>query len=108
MKNATNVSTATELMLGRDQKSTTCARNITTNVARLVIESDAQAQNTLPKAFPILTTPTMLAAATALTRPSSWKSGDSCEMIEIPAEVFKNRSNHRAHHCQVLSASPSV
>src|SRR5258707_13772502 len=108
MTNATNVSAVAELILGRAQKSTTCARNITTKVARLVIESDAQAQNTLPRAFPMLTNPTMLAAATALTRPSSWKSGDSCEMIEIPAEVFKNRSSQRAHHCQVRIASPSV
>src|SRR5258706_5423846 len=108
MTNETNVSTAAELMLGRAQKSRTCAINITTKVARRVIESDTHAQNTLPSAFPMLTTPTMLAAATTLTRPSSWKSGDSCEMIEIPADVFKNRSSHSAHHCQVRSASPSV
>ena len=89
-------------------KDDSCTRNITTNVARLVIESDAQAQNTLPKAFPMLTTPTMLAAAIALTRVNCWNNGDSCEITEIPAEVFKNSSNHSAHHCQVLSASPSV
>ena len=74
----------------------------------LVIESEAQAQNTLPKAFPMLTTPTMLAAATALTLASCWNNGDSCEITEIPAEVFKNSSSQWAHHCQVLSASPSV
>src|SRR5438445_9984174 len=108
MTNTISVTPAAELMLGRTQKSTACARNITTNVARLVIESDAHAQNTLPKAFPMLTTPTILAAATALTRASSWNNGDSCEITEIPAEVFKNRSNQRAHHCQVASASPSV
>src|ERR1700686_1537520 len=105
---ATMVSTPAELMVGRAQKRKTCARNITPNVARLVIESDAHAQNTLPSAFPMLATPTMLAAATALTRPSSWNKGDSCEIIEIPAEVFKNRSSHKAHHCHVRSASPSV
>src|ERR1700746_3086277 len=105
---ATIVSTPGELMVGRIQKRRTCARNITANVARLVIESDAHAQNTLPKAFPILATPTMPAAPTALTRPSSWNKGDSCEMTEIPAEVFKNKSSHKAHHCHVRSASPSV
>ncbi len=40
-------------------------------VARLVMESDAHAQNTLPRAFPTLATPTMPAATTALTRASS-------------------------------------
>src|SRR4030088_1834955 len=108
MTKLTSVNMAAELMLGRIQKSTACARNITRNVARLVIESDAHAQNTLPKAFPMLTIPTMPAAVTALTRASSWNSGDSCEITEIPAQVFKNRSSHRAHHCHVLSASPSV
>src|SRR3984893_9661350 len=105
---ATIVNTLAELMLGRAQKSRVCPRNITTNVARLVIESDAHAQHTLPKAFPMLATPTMPAAATAVTRASSWNRGDSCEITEIPAEVFKNRSSQRAHHCQVLSASRRV
>src|SRR5437588_11225932 len=108
MTNTISVTAPAELMLGRIQNSAACARNITTNVARLVIESDAHAQNTLPKAFPMLTTPTMLAAATALTRVNCWNNGDSCEITEIPAEVFKNSSSHNAHHCQVLSASPSV
>ena len=97
-----------EVMLGKAQKSIICAINITTSVPRRVIESDAHAQNTLPNAFPMLATPTMPAAATALTRASSWNNGDSCEITEIPAEVFKNKSSQRAHHCQVLSASPSV
>src|SRR6266436_6419316 len=105
---ATIVSTPAELMLGRAQKSRVCPRNIATNVPRLVIESDAHAQNTLPNAFPMLANPTMPAAAAALTRASSWNNGDSCEITEIPAEVFKNKSSQRAHHCQVLSASPSV
>src|ERR1700688_3800919 len=95
-----------ELMLGRAQKSTTCAENTPATVARLVIEPDAHAQNPLPSAFPMLATPSMLAAATALTWPSSWNKGDSCEIIEIPAEGFKNRSSHKAHHCHVRGASP--
>src|SRR5438270_13165296 len=108
MTNAMTVTAPAELMLGRAQNSAAWARNITMNVARLVIESDAQAQNTLPKALPMLTTPTMLAATTALTRANCWNNGDSCEISEIPAEVFKNSSSQRAHHCQVPSASPSV
>src|ERR1700688_4518081 len=103
---ATIVRAPGELMVGRAQKRATCARSITANVARRVIESDAHAQNTLPSAFPMLATPTMLAAATALTWPSSWNKGDSCEIIEIPAEGFKNRSSHKAHHCHVRGASP--
>src|SRR4029077_5823658 len=106
--NATIVNTVAELMLGRAQKSGVCPRNITTNAARLVIESDAHAQNTLPKAFPMLATPTMPDDANAVARASSWNKGDYCEITEIPAEVFKNRSSQRAHHCQVLSASPRV
>src|SRR5258708_31820262 len=108
MTKLTSVSKAAELMLGRNQKSTACPTNITPKVARLVIESDAHAQKTLPKALPMLTSPTMLAAATALTRATSWNSGDSCEIPEIPAQVFKNRRSQRAHHCKVASAFPSV
>src|SRR5437899_1607269 len=106
--NATMVSIPAEWTLGRAQKRITCATNITAKVTRLPIESEAQAQNTLPAAFPMLATPTMLAATTAVTPASSWNNGDSCEITEIPAEVFKNRNSQSAHHCQVLSASPSV
>ncbi len=41
--------------------------NITKNVARLVIKSETQAQNTRPNALPMLAIPTMLAATIALT-----------------------------------------
>src|SRR5258705_13440087 len=104
---ATMVSTLAEVILERAQKSIICAINITTNVPRRLIESDTHAQNTLPKAFPMLATPTMPAAASTLTRSSSWNNLDSCDITEIPAELFKTRSSHRAHHCQVLSASTS-
>src|SRR5438876_3088539 len=83
-------------------------RNITKNVARLVIKSETHAQNTRPTALPMLASPTMLAAITALTPVSSWKIGASCEMTEIPAHVFRNKSSQSAHHCQVLSASLRV
>ncbi len=55
----------------------------------------------------MLTTPTIPAASTALTPANSWNSGDSCEITEIPAEVFRNRSSHSTHHCQVFSAPPN-
>src|SRR5262249_24901310 len=93
---------------GRNQKSRTCRTNITKSVARLVIKSETHAQNTRPTALPMLATPTILAATTAVTPTSSSKMGASCEIIDMPANVFKNRSNQSAYHCQVLSASTSV
>src|SRR6266446_9718472 len=56
----------------------------------------------------MLATPTMPAAATAVAAVNSWKIGASCEMIEMPAHVFRNSSSQRAYHCQVLSASLRV
>src|SRR5882672_1268963 len=106
--NVTSVIKETAVRLGRNQNSRTWTTNITKNVARLVIKSETHAQKTRPNALPMLATPTMLAATTALTPTSSWKMGASCEMIEMPANVFRNRSNQSAYHCHVLSASPSV
>ena len=56
----------------------------------------------------MLTMPTMPAATTAVTTAIFWNIGDSCEMSEMPAEVFRNSSSHSAHHCHVLRAAPSV
>src|SRR5260370_29837362 len=80
---------------------------MTKKVALLVMRSDTHAQNTRPNALPMLTTPTIPAASTALTPANSWNSGDSCEITEIPAEVFRNRSSQSTHHCQVFSAPPN-
>jgi hypothetical protein len=82
--------------------------NIDKNVIRLVKKSETHAQNTRPSALPVLANPTTPAAVTALTPTISWKTGASCEMIEMPANVFRNRSSQSAYHCHVLSASPSV
>ena len=43
--------------------------------------------------------------ATAPSAASSSNRGASCEMIEIPADVLRNRISQSAHHCQVPSAS---
>src|SRR6266576_1602025 len=101
MIKATTVSMPAEVMHGRNQKSSACTKNITKKVALRVMTSEAHAQNTRLRALPRLTTPTMPAATTALTRASSWKSGASCEINEMPAEVFRKRRNHNAHHCQL-------
>src|SRR6266478_7375580 len=95
-------------MPGSAQNRTTWIKNIARKAILLVMESETQAQNTLPNAFPMLTIPTIPAAATALTEASSWNIGASWEITEIPAEVFRNKSNHSAHHRQVESASRSV
>ena len=95
-------------MLGRNQNRATWIRNITRKVILLVMKSETQAQNTLPNAFPMLVIPTIPAAMTALTSANSWNIGASCEITEMPADVFRNKSNHSAHHCQVASASRNV
>ena len=68
---------------------------------------EIEAQKVRPTALPMLAIPTIPAAATALTLAISWNIGDSCEISEIPAEVFRNKSSHSAHHCQVFNAPPS-
>src|SRR5579859_756361 len=94
---------AAEEVPGSIQKSPNWSKNIVTKVHRLVIVSEIQAQKIRPTAFPMLAMPTIPAATTTLALPISWNIGDSCEMIEMPAEVFRNRSAHRAHHCHFLS-----
>src|SRR5678816_748198 len=96
--NVTAVITETEVTFGRSQKSRTWMTNITKNVALRVITSETHAQKTRPTALPMLAIPIMLAATTELTPTSSSKNGDSCEMIEMPAKVFKNRSSQSAYH----------
>ena len=70
--------------------------------------SETHAQKTRPTALPMLAMPTMPAATTAVTLAISWNIGDSCEITEIPAVVFRNSASHSAHHCHVPSAPPSV
>jgi hypothetical protein len=82
--------------------------NMTRKVHRRVMESEIHAQKMRPAALPILTIPTIPAATITLVLSISWKIGDSCEISEIPAEVFRNNNSQRANHCQVRSASPRV
>src|SRR5579863_6363253 len=106
--NETAVMTATEVNEGNSQKSPNWNTYIAPNAQRRVIPSDSQAQKMRPTELPMLTTPTMPAATAALVAVSFWKIGDSWEMSEIPAEVFRKSKTHSAHHCQVASALPSV
>src|SRR6185295_12899588 len=107
MKASTVIQT-TVVAPASNQNSRTCSNNITKNVARLVIESETHAHNTLPTALPMLAIPTMLAATTAVTPTSSWNIGASCEMTEMPANVFRKSNNHNAYHCHVRSALLNV
>src|ERR1035438_10534630 len=108
MMNAKTVRIAAEDVPENIQKRPTCSRNIVTKVHRLVIASEIQAQKIRPTALPMLATPTIPAATTALTLAISCNIGDSCEMIEMPAEVFRNKSAQSAHHCHVFRAPASV
>src|ERR1700751_5312719 len=102
------VMTATEVNEGSSQKSPNWNTYITANVQRRVIPSDTQAQKIRPTELPMLTIPTMPAAMAALAAVNFWKIGDSWEMSEIPAEVFRKSKSQSTHHCQVASAVPSV
>src|SRR6516165_790331 len=106
--NETTVIMATEVNEGNSQKSPNWNRYITANVQRRVMPSDTQAQKIRPTELPMLTIPTMPAATAALAAVSFWKIGDSWEMSEIPAEVFRKSKSQSAHHCQVARAVPRV
>src|ERR1700677_1450119 len=108
MMNDNTVRATTDDVPGRNQNRNTCVTYMAVKVHRRVIASEIEAQKIRPTALPILAMPTMPAATMALALESSWKIGDSCEIREIPAEVFRNKSTHSAHHCHVPSAPPSV
>src|ERR1035441_10327806 len=107
MTKETAVRIAAEFMDGRTQNRANCNRNITANVQRRVIMSEIHAQKMRPTALPILTMPTMPPAMTALTMAIFWNIGDSCEMTEMPADVFRNSKSQSAHHCHDFNASLS-
>src|SRR5215469_5681826 len=108
MMNETTVMMPTEVSVGRSQKSPNWIMKITAKVQRRVMPSDTHAQKIRPTELPMLTIPTMPAAMAALAAVSFWKIGDSWEMSEIPAEVFRKSKSQSAHHCQVPSAVPRV
>ena len=70
--------------------------------------SENHAHRNRPHPLAIEMIPTNAAAAAELTCEISCAIGAACEMIEIPAAVFKNNVNHNPYHCQVSSACRSV
>ena len=70
--------------------------------------SDSDAQRNRPAPFAIEIAPTSPAAVAAVTPVISSAIGAACEMIAMPAVVFRNSSAHRPYHCQLASASCSV
>ena len=75
----------------------------------LVVTSDIHAQNTRPRPFAILITPTRPAAYAELAFPNSPEDwGWPGEMIDNPAIVLRERKRLNAHHCHVFTASPRV
>src|SRR5437870_7089772 len=78
------------------------------NTAFRPMVSENHAHRNLPEPLAIEMNPTSPAAVAAVTWEISWAIGDACEMMAIPAVVFKNSVSHSAYHCQVPSACRSV
>src|SRR6266849_7627215 len=70
--------------------------------------SDNHAHRNRPDPLAIEMIPTNPAALAALTWEISCAIGDACEMMEIPADVFRKSVSHNPYHCQVPSAWRSV
>src|SRR5579864_5687056 len=82
--------------------------SIVRNTHRPPTRSANHAHRSLPTPLAIEITPTNSAAAVAVTPVTSRAIGAACEIIEIPADVFRNNSIHKAYHCQVRIASRRV
>src|SRR5580765_6055049 len=82
--------------------------NIERKTQRRPMRSENHAQRNLPLPFAIEMIPTSPAATAALTPVISCVMAAACEMIEIPAEVFRNSRTHNAYHCQARIASGRV
>src|SRR5947209_84647 len=70
--------------------------------------SENHAHRNRPDPLAIEIIPTNPAAAAALTPEISCAIGDACEMMEMPAVVFKNSVSHNPYHCHARSAWESV
>src|SRR3954451_492981 len=88
----------------RSMKAAACTRNIVTNTRFLPIASENQAQRKRPAPLAIEMMPTRPAAFTELTWEISWAIGDACEMMAIPATVFRNSTSQSPYHCHVRAA----
>src|SRR5277367_2117274 len=82
--------------------------NITRNTCRRPMKSDSHAHTNRPEPLAIEMVLTIPAATSGVTLLISCAIGDACEMIEMPAVVFRKRMLQSAYHCQELSASLSV
>src|SRR2546425_13316156 len=103
----------TDARAARDPKPETCesnrkatdwTTNIIRNAALRPMASENHAQRNRPDPLAMEMIPTSPAAVTALTREISWAIGAACEMMAIPAALFRKRVSHNPYHCQVPSA----
>src|SRR3954447_14122771 len=90
---------------GKAKKTMVWMRNIDKKTQRLPMRSENQAQRNRPAPFAMEMMPTSPAATAADTPVISCVMGAACEMIEMPAEVFRKSSAQRPYHCQVRMAS---
>src|ERR1035438_9316739 len=90
------------------RNATACMPNMIRNTLRRPIASDSQAHKKRPEPLAIEISPTIPAAVAVDTPEISCAIGDACEMIEIPAVVFRNKVSQSAYHCHVPSACRSV
>src|SRR6478672_9364852 len=86
---------------GKAKNTIAWMRNIVKNTQRLPIRSENHAQRKRPVPFAMEMMPTSPAATAAGTPLISWGMGAACEMIEIPADVFRKSNAHKPYHCQV-------
>src|SRR5450432_3015590 len=90
------------------RKAAACRRNIVTNTAFLPMASENHAHRNRPEPLAIEMIPTSAAAVVAVTCDISWAIGEACEMMAIPAVLFRKSVSHNPYHCQDRSACGSV
>src|SRR5947209_5705455 len=95
-------------MRGITQKTIAWIANINKKTQRRPIRSENHAHRKRPEPFAIEIIPTRVAAVAAVTPVISWAIGAACEMIEMPAEVFRKSNAQSAYHCHRPTASRKV
>src|SRR6185436_20035621 len=78
------------------------------NTALRPMASESHAQRNRPDPLAIEMIPTNSAALMALTWEISRAIGAACEIMAIPAVVFRKRVSHNPYHCRVSTACRSV